>query len=77
MYPPVGKVRSGNEPDQLLELLAAGHRSRLLAGGEVRVLDDPDTPLDDLAKIVRWDVGRHAHGDAGRAVDQQVRKGRR
>ena len=33
--------------------------------------------VDDLAEIVRRDVGRHADGDAGRAVDQQVGDARR
>ena len=31
----------------------------------------------DLAEVVRRDVGRHADGDAGGAVDQQVRQPRR
>jgi len=31
---------------------------------------------DDLAQVVRGHVGGHAHGDAGGAVDQQVREGR-
>ena len=33
--------------------------------------------VDDLAQVVRRDVGGHADGDAGRAVDQQVRDRRR
>jgi hypothetical protein len=33
--------------------------------------------VDDLAQIVRRDVGGHADGDALRAVDQQVREARR
>ncbi len=41
------------------------------------VLDEPDAAVDDLAKIVRRDVGRHADRDARRAVDQQIRKRRR
>ena len=32
---------------------------------------------DDLAQVVRRDVRRHADGDAGRAVDEQVREARR
>ena len=56
------------------------------AGGEIRTLDvlhefvhrqaglveQGKTAVDDLGEIVRRDIGRHAHGDAGRAVDQQV-----
>ncbi len=33
--------------------------------------------VDDLAQVVRRDVGRHADGDAVRAVDEQVRDARR
>ena len=32
--------------------------------------------VNNLVQIVRRNVGRHAHGDAGRAVDQQVREAR-
>ena len=32
---------------------------------------------DDLAEIVRWNVGRHAHRDAAGAVHQQVGEARR
>src|SRR5690606_32249623 len=28
----------------------------------------------DFAQVVRWNVGGHAHGDAGGAVDQEVRE---
>ena len=73
----------------LLQLF--GGIENLPAGGEVRALDvaaqlgDADVlvveQLDerraDLAEVVRRDVGRHADGDAGRAVDQQVRQPRR
>ena len=31
----------------------------------------------DLAEVMRRDIGRHADGDAGGAVDQEVRKPRR
>ena len=61
------------------------------AGREVRALDElaqvgdrrrrgrpPGAPTaaDHLAQVVRRDVGRHAHRDAARAVDQQVREPR-
>jgi OOP family OmpA-OmpF porin len=32
--------------------------------------------VDDLVQVVRWDVGGHAHRDAGAAVDQQVGQAR-
>ena len=45
--------------------------------GLLLFLDDVDDPVDDLGEVVRRDVGRHAHGDARRAVHQQVRDRRR
>ena len=39
--------------------------------------DQGDQRVDDLAEVVRRDVGRHADGDAGGAVDQQVGNARR
>ena len=36
-----------------------------------------DDAVDDLPHVVRRDVGRHADGDAGRTVDEQVRERRR
>ena len=54
-----GEVRAGDEAHQL------GH-------GGLGVVDQVDRRVDHLAHVVRRDVGGHAHGDAGRAVDQQV-----
>jgi hypothetical protein len=63
----VGEVRALDPLDErVLQLLAAG----------VGVLERPDRTLGDLAQVVRRDVGRHAHSDAGRAVDQQVGEAR-
>ena len=42
-----------------------------------RVVDQRDERVDDLAEVVRRDVRRHADGDPGRAVDEQVREARR
>ena len=67
-------------------LAHAGEAVDQAGGREVRRLHDVDQRLDvgvglgeqlqagidDLAQVVRRDVGRHAHCDAGRAVDQQV-----
>ena len=41
------------------------------------MVDQRDDGVDDLAQVVRRDVGRHADRDAGGAVDQQVREARR
>ena len=43
----------------------------------VRVLDHHDAAVDDFAKIMRRDVGRHTYGDTDTAVDQEVRETRR
>src|SRR5674476_1696368 len=46
---------------------------QLLLGG-LRVLEVPLHTVGDLTQVVRWDVRRHADGDPGAAVDQQVRE---
>ena len=48
-----------------------------LRHGELGIVDQRAAGVDQLAEIVRRDVGRHADGDAARAVDQQVGIGRR
>ena len=40
---------------------------------DVRLIDHQDAGIDDFAQIMRRDIGRHADGDAGGTVDQQVR----
>ena len=59
MVPPVGKSGPGMISMQLVEL-------------DLRVVDAGDDGVADLAEVVRRDRGRHADGDAARAVDQQV-----
>ena len=58
------KVRPGHELDQLLD-------------GRIGMLDEMQERRAQLLGIVRWDVGRHADGDARGAVGQQIGKGRR
>jgi len=41
---------------------------------DLGVVDERDRRGDDLAQVVRRDVRRHADGDPGRAVDEQVRE---
>ena len=43
----------------------------------VRMVDEHQRAIDDLAHIVRRDIRRHADGDARRAVDEQLRELRR
>ncbi len=45
--------------------------------GDGRIVDLGADAVDDFAQIVRGHVGGHADRDAGAAVDQQIRKGRR
>ena len=45
--------------------------------GGVGVVDEVAHGVAHLVEVVRRDVGGHAHGDAGRAVDQQVGEARR
>ena len=59
-----GEVRARNDLDQLLD------RDR-------RIVEIGDAGVDHFAEIMRWNVGRHAHGDAAGAVHQQVRELRR
>ena len=62
--PPVGKSGPG------MISISSG---RSIAGLSISAM----AAVDDLAQIVRRDVGRHADGDAAGAVDQQVREARR
>ena len=42
--------------------------------GDLRVVDHRDDRVDRLAEVMRRHVRRHADGDAGRAVDEEVRE---
>ena len=44
---------------------------------DLRVVDQRDRRADHFRQVVRRNVGGHAHRDAGRTVDQQVREPRR
>ena len=48
-----------------------------VVGGGLRVREQVQRGVDDLAEVVRRDLGRHAHGDALGSVDEQVREARR
>ena len=58
------EIGTGNELEQLLI-------------GELRIGDQRERAIDDLTEVVRRDVRRHTDGDAGAAVDQEVRNLRR
>ena len=57
--------------------IRARHVLHQLGERDVRIVDQRDAGVDDLAQVVRRDVRGHADRDAGRAVDQQVRHARR
>ena len=48
-----------------------------LAERGVGMLDQLDGRIHDLGEVVRRDVGCHAHGNTGRAVDEEIGKLRR
>ena len=60
--PPVGKSGPGTMPTSVSSR-ASGRLDQMQAG------------LDQLADIMRRDVGRHADGDAARSIGQQVGEG--
>ena len=43
----------------------------------LRIFQNADACVDDLAQVMGRNVCRHADRDTGRAVDQQVRESRR
>ncbi len=47
-----------------------------LAHARVGVIHQIDGAVDDLAEVMRGDIGRHTDGDTDRAVDEEVRKPR-
>ena len=78
------EVGPGDHAEELPQPFLASARTLRgvgrLAGqpaGLLLLFDDVDDPVDDLREVVRRDIGRHPHGDARRAVHQQVRDRRR
>ena len=67
-------------PGLVAEQRAAGREVRAedvgaqLVGRQLRVVDQGDRGVDDLAEVMRRDVRGHPDGDPRRAVDQQVRQ---
>jgi hypothetical protein len=58
---PVGKVRTLDERHQVV-------------GRRLGVRQEVQRGVDDLAQVVRRDLGRHTHGDALGAVHQEIRE---
>src|SRR5690606_9037220 len=50
-----------------------GHDGDQILDRRIGVVDEVRYRVADLAEVVGWHVGRHANGDTGAAVDQQVR----
>ena len=57
--------------------IRAGDDLHELVDAERGIVDQREAGVDDLAEIVRRDVGRHADRDAAGAVDEEVREPRR
>ncbi|MNQ75687.1 hypothetical protein D3C85_904910 [compost metagenome] len=57
--------------------VGTGHDVQQGLVAHVGVVQQRHGRIDNFAQVVRRDVGRHADGDAARAVDQQVRNPRR
>jgi hypothetical protein len=64
--------------DLVVQDLATGRKVRTvderhqLDVVDVAVVRERDGGGHDFAEVVRWNVRRHAYGDAGRAVDDEV-----
>ena len=54
--------------------IRAGHMDHQARNRQRRIIDQGDGCIHHLAQIVRRNVGRHAHGDTRRTVDQKVGK---
>ncbi len=52
--------------------VGALHELHQIVGRRLGVLDDVQGGVDHLAQVVGWNVRGHPHGDALRAVDEQV-----
>ena len=54
------EVRRGNDLHQVIDR-------------RVGVAEHMQASIDHFVQVVRWNIGRHTHGNAGRTVDQQIR----
>ena len=55
-------------------VIGAPHVLAQVRGGSVRIIQQPDARADHFAQVVRREIGGHADGNAGGAVEQQVRQ---
>ena len=72
-----GEKPAAPDNDAACREIGAGDDLAKLVDGDLGVVEIGDAGIDDLAEIVRRDIGRHADGNAARAVDEQVWKLRR
>ena len=72
-----GLVRLADAVDAVDEAggreIGAGQHPQQALERHPGLVDEEGERIADLAEVVRRDVGRHPHRDAGRAVDEQVR----
>ena len=71
----VGLARAGAAEDHAAGgEVRAGHDLGELLDGQARIVDQGHAGVDQLAEIVRRDVGGHADRDAAGAVDEEIRE---
>ncbi len=51
------KIRPGNQTNEFVQ-------------SKLRLLNQGDAGVDHFRDIMRWDIGRHAYGDAGGAIHE-------
>ena len=57
--------------------IGTGHEAHEVVDGRVGMVDEVERRVDDLAQVVRRDVGGHAHRDATATVHQEIGEPRR
>ncbi len=74
----IGRVNAGAAQDHAAGgEIRARHEFHQLFDRKTGVVDQRHRGVDHFAEIVRRDVGRHADGDALRAVDEEIGEARR
>ncbi len=70
----VPQVRSRSDDLGGGRVIRAQHVLAQVGDAGIGIIEQPQQCTDDLVEIVRRHVGGHAHGNAGGAVEQQVRQ---
>ena len=71
----VGRLRARLAQDQRGGgEIGAGNNGDQFVGRDAGIVDIGKAGAQPFAKIMRWNVGRHADGNAARAIDEQIRE---